>query len=132
MKITVFLIAVGILVSVATIIFTHLYTNTYFADRKFEEISRDYYENTLYEEFIAEHNGEDLGEAFSKYRSGFTVKLRQILNSAFLKDNQNYRSYFDTESYSCDTNTSTAKFMPRAPYGKKDYDAEFNLVCSKS
>lgn len=131
MKVTIFIIAIGVLVTVAVVIFTNLYHGTFFAERKFEEISRSYYENTLYEEFLTVHEGEDLGEAFSKYRNGFTVKLRQILNSAFLKENQNYRSYFDTDSYSCDTNSSTAVFMPRAPYGKKDYEVELNLVCSK-
>lgn len=132
MKVTFFIMAIGIFVTIATIIFTNLYQNTFFADKKFEEISRNYYENTLYEDFIAEHNGEDLDEAFSKYTNGFNVKLRQILNSEFLKNNQNYRSFFETESYSCDTNTSTAKFIPHAPYGKKDYDIELNLNCAKN
>lgn len=131
MKITVFVIITGIIVVAAAIIFTNLYNNTYFADKKFEELSRKYYEDTYYEEFIVEHDGEDLGEAFSKYYSGIRIKLRQILNSEFLNNNQNYRSYFDTNSYTCDTNTSNAVFWPRAPYGKKDYDVEFHLDCTK-
>ncbi len=131
MKITVFVIIVGILVVVASIIFTNLYHNSFFAEQKFDEIARNYYENTYYEEFLSEHNGEDLGEAFSKYHNGITVKLRQILNTEFLNNNKNYRSYFDTESYTCNTNTSTAKYLPHEPYGKKDYDLELNLKCEK-
>ena len=131
MKITVFVIVVGILVVAATVIFTNLYHNNFFADKKFEELSRKYYEDTFYEDFIVEHNGEDLETAFSKYRNGIKIKLRQVLNAEFLNHGQNYRSYFETESYSCDTNESAAVFRPRAPYGKKDYDVEFDLKCSK-
>ena len=70
-------------------------------------------------------------EAFEKYKSGFIVRLRQILNYEFLEHDANYRSYFNTDSFSCDTNTSSATFKPHKPYGKKDYDVEFHLNCSK-
>ena len=116
---------------IATVVIGHLFEEHYFADKKFEELSRSYYEDTLYESFIVEHNGEDLAEAFSKYKSGFTVRLRQILNHEFLDHDANYRSYFETKSFSCDTNKSNVVFKPHAPYGKKDYDAEFTLICSK-
>ncbi len=129
-KITIILIIMTIIVVVATIIFNHLSENHYFADKKFEELARSYYENSLYENFVKEHDGEDLSEAFSKYKNGFNIKLRQLLNYEFLEHNSNYRSYFDTDKFTCDTNTSHVIFKPHAPYGKKDYDAEFNLDCS--
>jgi hypothetical protein len=131
MKIAIFVILVGLLAVAGTVIYTNLYENHFFADRKFEELSRSYYENSLYENFITEHDGENLSEAFSVYKNGFTVKLRQILNYEFLEHNQNYRTYFETDNYSCDTNKSYVKFTAHEPYGKKDYDAEFNLVCDK-
>ncbi len=131
MKVTVILILVGIVAAALAIVFTHLYDNSYFAEKKFEELAKNYYENTLYEDFITDHNGEDIGEAFKKIPAGFRVKLRQILNSEFLNNNQNYRSYFDTKSYTCDTNTSDVVFKPHEPYGKKDYDMEITLNCVK-
>ncbi len=130
-KVSIAIILVAIIAVVVTVIVTNLFENHYFANQKFEELSRNYYENSLYESFITEHSGEDLGEAFSKYTSGFTVRLRQILNFEFLEHDANYRSYFDTDSFTCDTNKSNVVFKPHAPYGKKDYDAEFNLICSK-
>ena len=131
-KVIILLIFVAVLAVVGLIVYIKLYENTFFAERKFEELSRKYYEDSLYENFIVEHDGEELAEAFSGYKNGFTIKLRQILNHEFLQNNVNYRSYFETDSYSCDTNKSTAIFKAHEPYGKKDYDVEFNLVCDKN
>ena len=131
-KIAFIVIIVGLLVAVATVIFTNLYKNTFFAEQKFEEISRHYYEDEVYETILVENSGKNLEEVFKKYPNGITVKLRQALSWEFLENNMNYRSYFDTESFSCNTNESQAKFTPRAPYGKKDYDVEFDLKCNKN
>lgn len=131
MKIIIFIIFIGLLTTVGAVVYTNLYENHFFADRKFEELARNYYENSLYENFITEHDGEDLSKAFSVYKNGFTVRLRQLLNYEFLEHNQNYRTYFETENFSCDTNKSYVKFIAHEPYGKKDYDAEFNLDCVK-
>ena len=131
-KVIILLVFVVILTVAGSVIYMKLYESKFFAERKFEELSRNYYENSLYESFILEHDGEDLSEAFSKYQSGFSVKLRQILNYEFLENNTNYRSFFDTDAYSCDTNNSIARFKARAPYGKKDYDVELELNCSKN
>jgi hypothetical protein len=130
-KLMIFVVIVAVAAVVFTVVFTNLFENKFFAEKKFEELSRNYYENSLYENFIMEHNGENLDEAFEKYKSGFIVRLRQILNYEFLEHDANYRSYFNTDSFSCDTNTSSATFKPHKPYGKKDYDVEFHLNCSK-
>lgn len=130
-KVAIAVVVVGFLVAAASIIYANLFKDNFFADKKFEELARNYYENELYENFIVEHEGEDLGVAFSKYTKGFTVKLRQLLNNEFLKNNQNYRSYFENSNYSCDTNSSFARFIPKEPYGKTDYDIELNLNCNK-
>ena len=131
--ITVAMILIAVLAVVAAVIFTNLYENSYFAEKKFDELARQYYENSLYPNFISEHKNESLEQAFEKYKNpGFEIKLRQLLNDAFLNDNQNYRTYFETSSYSCDTNTSTATFIPYAPFGKTDYRLEISLDCSKN
>lgn len=131
-KIAFFVIIVGLLVAVAAVVFTNLYKNTFFAEKKFEEITKHYYEDNLYETILLENGGENLEDVFKKYPSGITVKLRQALSWEFLENNMNYRSFFETDAFSCDTNESTAKFTPRAPYGKKDYDVEFGLKCNKN
>ena len=131
-KITILLIIVGVLVAGASIIFTRLYSDNFFAEKKFEELSRKYYEEKIYTDFISEHNGEDIAEAFSKLDNGtITVKLRQILNYEFLEHDANYRGVFETDVFSCDTNNSKAIFTPRSPFGRKDYEVEFQLECEK-
>lgn len=131
-KVAFFVILIGLLVSVGAVIFTNLYKNTFFAEQKFQEITKHYYEDELYESILTENNGDNLETVFKKYPSGVRVKLRQALSWEFLENNTNYRSYFETEAFSCDTNASVAVFTPRAPYGKKDYDVEFNLQCQKN
>lgn len=129
-KVAIGIIVVAVLAVIGVVVATNLFENKFFAEKKFEELAKDYYENSLYESFIVEHDGEDLEKAFSVYKNGFTVRLRQLLNYEFLEHDSNYRSYFETNSFSCNTNTSVAIFKPRAPYGKKDYDLELNLKCS--
>lgn len=131
MKIAFFIIIIGLLSATGAVIYLQLVESNFFAKQKFEELSRNYYENKLYDNFVSENSGQSLEQAFSKHRSGFNIKLRQILNYEFLEHNQNYRSYFDSNKFSCDTNESYAKFIAKAPYGKKDYDVEFNLKCSE-
>ena len=130
-KIAFFVIIIGLLAAVSAVVFTNLYKNTFFAEKKFEDISRHYYEDELYETILLENEGVSLEDIFKKYPSGIFVKLRQALSWEFLENNMNFRSYFETDAFSCDTNESYAKFTPRAPYGKKDYDVEYNLDCKK-
>ena len=132
-KLTIFLIILTALVAAGAVIFSNLYKDMYFANQKFEELSRNFYENYLYENFLNEHSGENLEAAIKNYTvEGFRVKLRQILNYEFVEHGTNYRSYFETETFSCNTNGSWATFYPRAPYGKKDYEPKFELSCEKS
>ena len=131
-KITIALILVVIITVIAAIFLSNLQDQNYFLEKNFEKISRNYYEETLYPQFIAEHEGESLEEAFDKYQTnGFTVHLRQILNYELLTNGSNLRSSFEGDDFSCDTNSSTAKFIPYAPFGKTDYAAEFNLDCTR-
>lgn len=131
-KVMIALIFVTVITVIAAVLFFKLEDKNYFLEKKFEEISRNYYENTIYPEFIAEHSGESLESAFDKYQNnGWTIHLRQILNYEFLEKNNDLRSIFNGDNFSCDTNSSTAKFIPYAPFGKTDYKAEFTLNCTR-
>ncbi len=119
------------IIVLATMIFSNLYEKRYFAQNKFEQLARLYYEENLYPKFISTHAGDPLDKMFEKYRSsGFTVQLRQILNSEILEKNQDYQKYFNNKKFSCDTNASNVIFRPIAPFGKKNYNPEFNLICN--
>ncbi|MBQ2638473.1 hypothetical protein IJF91_00165 [Candidatus Saccharibacteria bacterium] len=125
------LIFITVLTVIIAIFVQNLQDKNFFVNQKFESLSKSYYEEVLYPEFIEEHKNESLESAFEKYKNnGFTVRLRQILNYEFLNKNNDYRSVFEGNNFSCDTNSSTAKFVPRSPFGKTDYDAEFNLICT--
>ena len=61
-KLMIFVVIVAVAAVVFTVVFTNLFENKFFAEKKFEELSRNYYENSLYENFIMEHNGENLDD----------------------------------------------------------------------
>lgn len=130
-KMMILAIILVLLMATGFAIFKTLDENHYFAERKFEELARKYYEETLYPKFLADHGGNNLGDEFAKYQSGFTVKLRQILNHELLEHNKDYRKVFETEAFRCNTNSSGVIFKARAPYGKTDYVADFKLNCNK-
>ena len=131
-RLMIILIFVAVVTVLGAVFFAKLNDQNYFVHKKFEEISRKYYEETVYPNFVSEHKDESLDKAFEKYlNNGFSIRLRQILNDEFLNHNNDYRSVFEGKNFSCDTNASTAKFVPKAPFGKTDYDAEFNLRCTK-
>lgn len=131
-KIMIISIILAMIVIAAVIIYIKLSESTFFAERKFESLGRNYYENSIYDELLKGHDEANLKSVFGKYKkSGLIVKLRQLLNDALLKNGEDYRSLFETEHYSCDTNKSKVIYRPHEPYGKKDYDAEFVLDCSE-
>jgi len=111
-RIMIALIFITVLTVIIAIFVQNLQDKNFFVNQKFESLSKNYYEEVLYPEFIEEHKNESLESAFEKYK------------------NNDYRSVFEGNNFSCDTNSSTAKFVPRSPFGKTDYDAEFNLICT--
>lgn len=130
-KLMIALIFVALAVAVGAVVIANLRDKNFFVNQKFEELSRNYYEEILYPQFVEEHKDDTLEKAFEKYlNNGFTVHLRQILNYEFLNHNNDYRAVFEGDNFSCNTNASSATFIPRAPYGKKDYEAKFNLLCT--
>ena len=66
-KIMIGLIIVVILTATGFTIHKMLYENQFFAGRKFKELARKYYEETLYQKFVEEHNKGDLAAEFQKY-----------------------------------------------------------------
>ena len=86
------------------------------AKRKFEFLAREYYETYYYEKFFE--------------KTGFQpVPLRQLLLYKNGK-NSGFKKYFEAGNFSCDKNTTTAKFYPEKPYGVKDYRVEFTFNCT--
>ena len=129
-KIALFIIISGFLITILATIFANLYANTFFAEKKFEEMARNYYENDFYESAVLENNSASKTETFEKYQNGIRIKLRQVLNWELIEHDADYRAFFITEAFSCDTNESFAKITPRAPFNKNDYDIEINLRCN--
>ncbi|MBQ7802401.1 hypothetical protein IJ380_00850 [Candidatus Saccharibacteria bacterium] len=101
------------------------------AKRKFEFLAREYYETYYYEKFfenMTEEAFEAKMETFEK--TGFQpVPLRQLLLYKNGK-NSGFKKYFEAGNFSCDKNTTTAKFYPEKPYGVKDYRVEFTFNCT--
>ena len=135
-KILPFSMIIMILVLVGSVIWALAVRNTFldqvYAKQYFEELSVDYYENVVYPAFIENHSDQKLEDAFESYTEpGFIIRLRQILNNAILEKNADYGYYFKNDFYECDTNTSMARFFPRAPFGKTDYEVTYDLNCEK-
>ena len=96
---------------------------------KIEELARDYYENYYYDSFVSSIPEEDFDTAFITYSEyGFPrVYLRELLlfdDGRHEKD----RAYFDGEYY-CNTNHTSVTILPVFPYGKKDYEINYNYDC---
>lgn len=132
-RLMIILIFIAVATVIAAVVWFKLQDENYFLKQHFEKISRNYYEEVIYPQFIDEHSDQSLEEAFDRYQNnGFTVRLRQILNYQYLtNDYADLRSTFKGDNFSCDTNSSTAKFVPYAPFGKTDYNAEFELNCTR-
>lgn len=99
------------------------------AEHEMERISKDYYENYYYDNFIANLSEEDAAIAFTTYSEyGFPkIFLRELL----LFDNGRHadsRSFFDGQYY-CNTNHTSMQIVPKYPYGKKDYDILYSYEC---
>lgn len=129
-------VTVGVLVSVFMVgvsLFVTLYFNAeVVAKRKFEELARTYYEDYYYDKFMENLDEETKEEKLAKYEENGLqpVLLRQLLlyqNGKY----SNYRGYFEKKEFDCDKNTTSAKFYPTKPYGKKDYRVEYFYDCGQ-
>ena len=100
------------------------------AHRKFEAMAREYYEDYYYDKFMAGIVDEVFESKMATFeQTGLQpVLLRQLLLYQNGK-NAEMKKYFETGSFSCDRNTTSAKFYPVAPYGRTDYTVEYNYSC---
>lgn len=92
------------------------------------EMSEDYYENYLYENFSKSegfrNNPDKAMELYLKH--GFTpVDLKTLL----LYDNQKNNKYAAELRKYCSEEATSVKFYPESPYGKKDYRVVYSYSC---
>ena len=125
----------GVIISTVMVgvsVFVAVYFNAEaVAHRKFEQMAREYYEDYYLERFKSSISEEVFEQRMAIYeKTGLdAVPLRQLLLYQQEK-NAKMRKYFEGKDFSCDKNTTTAKFYPIAPYGKTDYTVEFNYTCT--
>ena len=93
------------------------------AERTFEALARDYYENYYYENFFAKMEKSEI-EKYVEHGAE-PVYLKELLNHTDRKD----ESAFSRTNYQCDTNKSSVKYFPEGDFGREDYHVEYNLVC---
>lgn len=124
----------GVMIS-SVMVFVSVFVAVYFnpeavVKRTFEKLATDYYENYYYEKFFESMTDEAKAEKLETYtKVGLQpVLLRQLLLYQNGK-NSKYKSVFESESYICDKNSTSAKFFPIPPYGPKDYTVEYNYSC---
>ena len=132
-------IALTVIVAAAVVVAGSLWANQYFspagrASRELHALAKDYYENFFYDLLLRENsNDADLEKIFEPYvKHGMQpVLLRQLL----LFDDSRHessRKEFVNDSYKCDTNTTFVKITPVPPFGRTDWEAEYNLSCVNS
>ena len=126
-------VTIGVLVS-AVMVAVSIFVTVFFnpkavAERKFDFLARNYYENYYYDKFVSEIPEGKREETFKKFSTtGLSpVLLRQL----FLYNNRKYADFekYFSGSYNCDKNKTSAKFYPVEPYGRTDYEVKFELVC---
>ncbi len=115
-----------VLVAVATLVVLFLTPERRIKGR-IESLAHEYYEEYYYDKFtgsIPESNRENLMKKYSEY--GFSeVALRQLL----LYDNGKHADEVDELGRYCDINSTSARIIPDAPYGKTNYHIEYKYSC---
>ena len=116
----------GIIAIIAVIVISavcgiFLFSNERQVKNQISALANEYYENYLYQDNLA--SSADL----AKYESyGFApITLRQLL----LYDNQKNSGFAPYLTKYCDENTTTIKFYPDAPYGRRDYHTDYTYSC---
>ena len=110
-----------------------LFSKTYFApenqlQRELEALATDYYENYLYENYFLNVPESDRTAEFEQYltRGMEPIYLRELLSHA---KNLHPNSAQIFQSAGCDTNSTSVKYFPDAPYEKSDFHAEYKFSC---
>ena len=123
------LIIVLFAIVVFAVVMRNMYLDKTFARQEFEQLAREYYEEEMYPSLKDGQNGKSKEETLGSGQ-GFIIRLRQVLNHGILYKNVDYRIDFINKHFECNTNNSTVRIFPKAPYGKTDYDFELTLNCA--
>lgn len=94
------------------------------AGRSIDYIAKDYYENFLYDRFVA--GGKSAKEMLAEYteRAPLQVNLRQLLSFDGGRHGDSVADF-----YGCDKNAVAVKIVPVEPFGKRDYALQTQLDC---
>ncbi len=97
------------------------------AERAFRELTDDYYVEYLYPRLV-ENDFENPETKLTEYveTGAPTVYLRQLLH---FEDDDDLEELF--EEVGCDTNATSVRYFPTAPFGAHDYDVKYNWSCAE-
>ena len=128
--VAIFVVVVATLAVVGNLVLSLNFTPEKTTARAMEKIARDYYENYFYDNYVGDRSREEIEEELSGMKeSGFP---RTYLHDLLLFDNERHAEdakEFRHKGYTCDTNKTYVIFYPKEPYGKKDYDVKYEMVC---
>lgn len=123
---------VATLIVVGVVVYNHMYESQFFAKEKMKELAKIYYEKTIYPKITTGTTEAQQKESFKNLnKQEQRTKLSHLLNDEFLKNGNDYRNYFDTDKFTCDTNKSYVVYTANEPYGINDYSFEITLNCTK-
>lgn len=124
----------SIVICVLNVLF-NIGANAFFApeqvvQRELAGMTRDYYEDFFYDNFVGNMKQAEIEKQFSRYATnGFPrIKLYQLLQY----DNQRQAEkakYFNYKDFTCNTDGTYVMIYPEAPYGKTNYRMETHLDC---
>ncbi len=121
-------IIASMFIVIAMSIFALLFKPENTVKAKISELSSDYYENYLYQNFdFNNFSSEELANFMQKYENkGLTaITLRQIL----LHDYQKNAEFAPLLKKYCDEDSTYVKFYPEPPYSKTSYRTEYTYSC---
>lgn len=98
------------------------------AMKTLDQLADDYYVDYLYPNTLGQHL-DDPASVLSKFtESGLpTIRLRQLLYSNDATADS--ASIFSNPYFHCDTNQTSVRYYPVAPFGPRDYTAKFTYSC---
>ena len=98
------------------------------AEKELQKLADDYYVEYLYPRLLGGRMNEDPTAAMEIYdETGVsTTYLRQLLH---YNNDEKIDSAEIFEALGCNTNATGVRYFPYAPYGAKDYTAEYYWFC---
>jgi hypothetical protein len=129
-KISIIIIVVAMLLVIIALIIPLIFNEENLTKQKLDSITKDYYENHLYSDFINsdKFDKDNLEESMQIYAErGFShLLLRQILLHEAYRDTEDAK--FLREA--CDENKTIIQFYPDAPYTKESFHTKITYSCN--